>query len=60
MTPKDVSDPNADLVEGGDLIRFESRSLDDIGALGGNTEEDERKSQRRPVSRKSTSVSTRH
>jgi pimeloyl-ACP methyl ester carboxylesterase len=43
MTPKDASDPTADLVEGGYLIRFESRTLDDIRALGGNTQEDERK-----------------
>jgi pimeloyl-ACP methyl ester carboxylesterase len=43
LTPKDVSHPTADLVEGGYLIRFESRTLDDIRALGGNTQEDERK-----------------
>ncbi len=43
MTPKDVTDPTADLVEGGYLVRFESRTLDDIRALGGNTQEDERK-----------------
>ncbi len=43
MTPKDVSDPTADLIEGGYLVRFESRTLDDIRALGGNTQEDERK-----------------
>jgi hypothetical protein len=43
MTPKDASNPTADLVEGGYLIRFESRTLDDIRALGGNTQEDERK-----------------
>jgi pimeloyl-ACP methyl ester carboxylesterase len=43
LTPKDLSDPTADLVEGGYLIRFESRTLDDIRTLGGNTQEDERK-----------------
>lgn len=43
MTPKDVADPTADLVEGGYLVRFESRTLDDIRALGGNTKEDDRK-----------------
>jgi pimeloyl-ACP methyl ester carboxylesterase len=43
MTPKDVTDQTADLIEGGYLIRFESRTLDDIRALGGNTPEDERK-----------------
>jgi pimeloyl-ACP methyl ester carboxylesterase len=43
MTPKDTSDPTSDLIEGGYLVRFESRTLDDIRALGGNTQEDERK-----------------
>ncbi|OYW57438.1 MAG: 3-hydroxyalkanoate synthetase [Hyphomicrobium sp. 32-62-53] len=43
MTPKDMTDPTADLVEGGYLVRFESRTLDDIRAFGGNTLEDERK-----------------
>jgi len=43
ITTKDTSDPTADLIEGGYLVRFESRTLDDIRALGGNTLEDERK-----------------
>lgn len=43
MTPKDASDPNADLVGGGYLVKFEARTLDDIRALGGNTLDDERK-----------------
>lgn len=43
MTPKDPSDPASDLVEGGHLIQFEARTLDDIRAFGGNTSEDERK-----------------
>jgi pimeloyl-ACP methyl ester carboxylesterase len=43
MTPKNTSDPTADLIEGGYLVRFESRTLDDIRTLGGNTQEDERK-----------------
>jgi hypothetical protein len=43
MTPKDATDPTADLVGGGYLVRFESRTLDDIRAFGGNTQEDERK-----------------
>lgn len=42
MTPKDTSDPTADLIGGGYLVRFEARTLDDIRALGGNTLEDER------------------
>ena len=43
MTPKDPSDPAADLISGGYLVRFEARTLDDIRALGGNDEEDDRK-----------------
>ena len=43
MTPKDASDPNADLVGGGYLVKFEARTLDDIRALGGNSLDDERK-----------------
>jgi hypothetical protein len=43
MTPKDTSDPNAELVGGGYLVKFEARTLDDIRALGGNTPDDERK-----------------
>ena len=42
MTPKDPSEPNADLITGDYLVRFEARTLDDIRALGGNDEEDER------------------
>ena len=43
MTPKDVGDPTADLVTGDYLVRFEARTLDDIRALGGNNEEDDRR-----------------
>ena len=43
MTPKDPNDPSADLIGGDYLVRFEVRTLDDIRALGGNDEEDERK-----------------
>ena len=43
MTPKDATDPSADLIGGDYLVRFEARTLDDIRALGGNDEEDERK-----------------
>lgn len=43
MVPKDQSDPTADLVGGNYLVRFETRTLDDIRALGGNDEEDDRK-----------------
>ena len=35
--------PSADLIGGDYLVRFEARTLDDIRALGGNDEEDERK-----------------
>ena len=42
MTPKDQTDASADLVYGDHLVRFEARTLDDIRALGGNDEEDER------------------
>ena len=42
MVPKDPDDPGADLIAGNYLIRFEARSLDDIRALGGNSEEDDR------------------
>jgi pimeloyl-ACP methyl ester carboxylesterase len=42
MTPKDPTDAAADLVGGDYLVRFEARTLDDIRALGGNSEEDER------------------
>lgn len=43
LTRKDPSDPSSEFVEGGYLLRFEARTLDDIRALGGNTPEDERK-----------------
>lgn len=43
LTPRDASDPTAEYVEGGYLVRFENRTLDDIRAYGGNTQEDERK-----------------
>ena len=43
ITPKEAGSPNAELVGGNYLVRFEARNLDDIRALGGNSEEDERK-----------------
>jgi len=43
MTPKDFADTGADLVAGDYLVRFEARTLDDIRALGSNSEEDDRK-----------------
>jgi pimeloyl-ACP methyl ester carboxylesterase len=43
MTPKETADKTADLVSGSYLVRFEVRTLDDIRALGGNSEEDERR-----------------
>ncbi len=43
ITPKDPTDASADLVGGDYLVRFETRTLGDIRALGGNSEEDERK-----------------
>jgi hypothetical protein len=42
MTPKDRTGESADLVHGDYLVRFEARTLDDIRALGGNDEADER------------------
>jgi pimeloyl-ACP methyl ester carboxylesterase len=42
MIPKDPGDASADLIGGDYLVRFEARTLDDIRALGGNDEEDER------------------
>lgn len=42
MVSKDVTDPAADLIGGSYLVRFEARTLDDIRALGGNDEQDER------------------
>jgi pimeloyl-ACP methyl ester carboxylesterase len=41
MVPKDGG--SGDLIGGNYLVRFEARSLDDIRALGGNSEEDDRK-----------------
>ena len=43
MVPRDPGDASADLIGGNYLLRFEARSLDDIRALGANTEEDDRK-----------------
>ena len=43
MMPKDPEDASADLIGGDYLVRFEARTLDDIRALGGNDEEDDRK-----------------
>ena len=43
MIPKDRGDASADLIGGDYLVRFEARTLDDIRALGGNDEEDDRK-----------------
>ncbi len=42
MTPKDPSDPTAELISGSYLLRFEARTLDDIRALGNNSEADDR------------------
>ncbi len=43
MTPKDPEDASGDLISGDYLVRFEARTLDDIRALGVNSEEDDRK-----------------
>jgi pimeloyl-ACP methyl ester carboxylesterase len=43
MIPKDTDGASADLIGGNYLVRFEARTLDDIRALGGNDEEDDRK-----------------
>ncbi len=43
LTPKDQSATAADLITGDYLVRFEARTLNDIRALGGNDESDERK-----------------
>lgn len=43
LTPKDLSDPSSEYVEGNYLVRFEMRTLDDIRAFGTNTPEDDRK-----------------
>jgi pimeloyl-ACP methyl ester carboxylesterase len=42
MTPKKDAGKTADLVTGDYLVRFEARTLDDIRAFGGNSDEDER------------------
>ncbi len=42
LTPKSDADPTSDLVSGDYLVRFVTRSLDDIRALGSNSEEDDR------------------
>ena len=42
MVPKDQRERGADLIAGDYLVRFEARTLDDIRALGGNDEADER------------------
>jgi pimeloyl-ACP methyl ester carboxylesterase len=43
MTRKGPSDRSADLIGGDHLVRFEARTLDDIRALGCNSDEDDRK-----------------
>jgi pimeloyl-ACP methyl ester carboxylesterase len=43
MTPKSANAAGADLIAGDYLVRFEARTLDDIRAMGGNSEEDERR-----------------
>ena len=43
MVPKDRDAASADLVGGDYLVRFETRTLTDIRALGGNDEEDDLK-----------------
>jgi hypothetical protein len=43
ITPKQDGDNAEDLIGGDYLVRFEARTLDDIRALGGNGEEDERR-----------------
>jgi len=43
MVPKDDDGASGDLIGGNYLVRFEARTLDDIRALGGNDEEDDRK-----------------
>jgi len=42
LTPKSEADPSSDLVAGDYLVRFVARTLEDIRALGSNSEEDER------------------
>jgi len=43
LTPKAEADRHAELIEGGYLVCFEARTLDDIRAFGGNDAEDERR-----------------
>ena len=43
MTPRDPDDASGDLIGGDYLVRFETRTLDDIRALGVNSGEDDRK-----------------
>jgi pimeloyl-ACP methyl ester carboxylesterase len=43
MVPKADVGASPDLIGGDYLVRFETRTLDDIRALGGNNDEDERK-----------------
>ncbi|MTD93906.1 DUF3141 domain-containing protein [Hyphomicrobium sp. xq] len=43
MVAKDPGQRAADLIGGNYLVRFEARTLDDIRALGGNDESDDRK-----------------
>jgi pimeloyl-ACP methyl ester carboxylesterase len=43
MTPKRANEASVDLISGDYLVRFETRTLGDIRALGGNDEEDDRK-----------------
>src|SRR5262245_45073651 len=43
LTPKGSVDTSSSLVEGDYLVRFEARTLDDIRALGGNSDDDDRK-----------------
>src|SRR5581483_10487070 len=43
MTPKADNDPAAALISGDYLVRFETRTLEDIRALGTNSAEDERR-----------------
>lgn len=42
LTPKNPDEPAADLIKGDYLLQFEQRTLDDIRALGGNNELDDR------------------
>jgi pimeloyl-ACP methyl ester carboxylesterase len=42
MIPKAEANVSSDLIGGDYLVRFEARTLDDIRALGGNNDEDER------------------